>query len=651
MNARSVRWLRAALLTCSAAVGLISLDSSCESDTGPAGSVGMMYTAPLPGKVHARRTHRRVMQAAPREPMAIDTSVPRRPPSGEMPRVGGLVSLDSLDTVVVLLNDNIVIPNLVMVCKQSPAIIDSLTTRRSAALDKWLRHQPSRWRIEPIDRAWLLPAICVSVRAAARDSLLLDTTVAAVEPRFVNEALPDGCLPSAGGSRPPCPNTPPPGIAWPQQVAATQANLPAYVALGFTPSRIALLDTGADMNHVLLTGGSGMGACMDCTPSTGCVPTALDIQIHGTSTAAFLAANCYYGDSLRGQSKAFVDMFQVYRPPIGPPCSGDPDPNRVDFDLNAAIRAVQAAMRRCDRTIVFETQIRCPETRILDQLAEAAFDAGAVVIAANGNGAGTAIGAPARTPGVLGVGLYNVGAPAAVGPHSHARLNGRFKPDLIAPTGYWTAKASSTHSELFPFGLTSGATPVAAAAAAELISWMQGGWVFPWMRRPSVEPGEVYAEMILAGDSPYSSNPPAVDGFDDNRGAGSLRLPMDGAGSWGSVVISPSDPPVQIGIDTSTLGASQVDAALWWHDPNEPDVESPTYGERSDFMLTINPPANSGIQAGTSDEHGGTFERARAGSLSASTPVQGWTVVISVSPNANPAWHGPRVVYWAAAAR
>src|SRR5262245_21269803 len=120
-------------------------------------------------------------------------------------------------------------------------MIDSLTLRRSAVLDAWLKRQRARWQVEAIEKAWLLPAICVSVKASAADSLGSDTTVAAVEPRFVSVETPGGCLPSSSVSSAPCtgpvPTIPSPanGSASRPGLAGTQTHLSSYAAFPGEP--------------------------------------------------------------------------------------------------------------------------------------------------------------------------------------------------------------------------------------------------------------------------------------------------------------------------------------------------------------------------------------------------------------------------------
>ena len=675
--------LRAALLCCGAAIGLLALDSGCDRLALPGEEIGVQFSAPLPGRVSGPHGRRRIQQLDARARAELQRLTSR--PSGLAPsaervatelRHRTVARIGALDTVVVLLLDKEPIPPLILLCMSAPPIrlrgltltdlVDTLALSRKSALDDWLARQPAAWQVTRVEDAWLIPASLVSVSASFAESLATDTTVLAVEPRFRRVALPGGCgaTPGSGTSRPPCPPSqthPLPtsaggGVLSPA-VAASQTVLPPYLALSGRATRIAVLDTGADTDHVLLQAGSNLSSCADCTSSpSGCVPSTSDLLEasggHGTETAGFLAANCYYGDPFRGQNRAPVDMFRIYRPPVGIPCDGDAMAN-TEFDLTAAIRAVQTALLRCDQTIVFETQVRCPETSILDALAEAAFAAGAVVIAANGNDPGQAVGAPARAPGVIGVGFYNSAfSPSSPGGHSRGRIHNRFKPEVIAPSNYKSAQASASpppSPDFQFFDKTSGATPVGAAVAAELLRWMRGGWTFPWwMKRPVIPPGQVYAQLILAGNTPCSSTSGGGVGFDEALGAGYLRMHTDGMGSWGSVVLAAGSPALQIPIPEPSAGATQVDAALWWHDDSEPDDANTTYVGRSDFALSVVPPATSGITRGVSDALGSTFQRARAGSLTPSaTRVQGW--MIEIAPTAVPA--GSRIVYWAAAAR
>src|SRR4029077_1111688 len=105
----------------------------------------------------------------------------------------------------------------------------------------------------------------------------------------------------------------------------------------------------------------------DC--NTGILNTDDDCWNHGTSSASELSANGNLGDVSRGVTAIAVDSFKVYS------CAG--------LDTAAAVRGFQAAVAVLDRVIVAEIQDTGGENGSIAAAADAAFNAGAVVIAAN----------------------------------------------------------------------------------------------------------------------------------------------------------------------------------------------------------------------------------------------------------------------------
>jgi serine protease AprX len=129
-----------------------------------------------------------------------------------------------------------------------------------------------------------------------------------------------------------------------------------------------------------------------------------------------------------------------------------------------------------DRVIVAEMQGGGDDLSAISRAADAAFDAGAVVIAANGNNGPSAstVNTPANAHRVIGVGNFDVQTQNQVTSQSRGPApDGRFKPDIQAPTN--TETASNAFDTAFrSFGGTSGATPYAAGAAALLRNWLRG---------------------------------------------------------------------------------------------------------------------------------------------------------------------------------
>jgi len=195
----------------------------------------------------------------------------------------------------------------------------------------------------------------------------------------------------------------------------------------------------------------------------------------------------------------------------------------------------------------------------------------------------------------------------------------RFKPDIQAPTNTESA-SSASDTAVQNFGGTSGATPYGAGAAALLRNWLRGN-------SGSIDPGQVYAQMILSGQKPYP--------FDNDIGAGHLRLPTDSWAWWGKVNVNHHDNielPISIGSNIRKL-----DAALWWPEWCM-SLGFVTIDAHNDIDLYLVDP--SGVACGYSFSTYSVFERAQVtGGIAQGTwklRITGYNV---------PA--GPQVVYWA----
>lgn len=323
-----------------------------------------------------------------------------------------------------------------------------------------------------------------------------------------------------------------------------------YFDLGLTSGWIGLLDTGIRRSHVLFNGPSHIDFMRDCVNGGADCNTGNNLNPnddcwnHGTSSAAIITANSRQGNAFRGVTAITLDSWKVY------PSTTDSSGACTGFlSTTASVRAFENAVRVLDRVIVAEMQGSGGATDAISLAADNAFDAGAVVIAANGNngpGAST-VNVPAIAHKVIGVGNFDVASGDQVASQSRGpAADNRFKPDIQAPTNTETASNASDSARRVFTG-TSGATPYAAGAAALLRNWL---------RRPtgSIDPGQVYAQLILSGQDPYP--------FDNASGAGHLRLPTNGIAWWGKVSVGTQqniDIPLPIG-----RGARTLDAALWW---------------------------------------------------------------------------------------
>lgn len=384
-----------------------------------------------------------------------------------------------------------------------------------------------------------------------------------------------------------------------------------YFNLGLTGGWIGLLDTGLRFTHRQFNGPSHIAFrrdCVrggaDCNTGVGLDPTD-DCWNHGTSSGAIITANASQGAAWRGVTAITLDSFKVY--PNG--CGG--------LDAAAAVRGFQAAVSVLDRVIVAEMQGGGSDTSSISAAADNAFDAGAVIIAANGNngpGAST-VNTPANAHKVIGVGDFDVQTLAQINSQSRGPApDNRFKPDIQAPTQTETASNASDTAFKSSFSGTSGATPYASGAAALLRNWLRGG-------SGVIDPGQVYAQMILSGQQPS---------FNNTSGAGPLRLPTDGFGWWGKVSIG-NGVTCDIPINMSGGSPNTFDGALWW-----PETAAQAH---NDIDLSLIDP--SGTVRASSVSVNSVFERARvSGSLASGR----W--ILRIRGFSVPA--APQTVYWTA---
>lgn len=473
-------------------------------------------------------------------------------------------------------------------------LIEEIKERRAGAYKERAR-ELGRYDAEIIETFWLINGALVRMPLGRVRSLAERQDVLYLEPQNAGEKPPQD-----GNSN--------------NDVADGRGRIVSdpYFNLGLTSGWIGLLDTGMRFTHTQFTGPSHVDFRRDCVlggancnTGTGLDPTD-DCWNHGTSSGAIITANANQGAAWRGVTAITLDSFKIY--PNG--CGG--------LDGAAAVRGFQAAVAVLDRVIVAEMQGGGSDTSSISTAADNAFDAGAVIIAANGNngpGAST-VNTPANAHKVIGVGDFDVQTLAQINGQSRGPApDNRFKPDIQAPTQTETASSASDTAFKSSFGGTSGATPYASGAAALLRNWLRGG-------SGSIDPGQVYAQLILSGQQPYP--------FNNTSGAGPLRLPTDGFGWWGKVSIG-NGATLDIPISISGGSPNTFDGALWW-----PETAAQAH---NDIDLSLIDP--SGAVRASSVSINSVFERARvSGSLASGT----W--ILRIRGYSVPA--GPQTVYWTA---
>lgn len=376
---------------------------------------------------------------------------------------------------------------------------------------------------------------------------------------------------------------------------------------GYGGGSVALLDTGVRPTHVQLAG--RIGLLRDCVAGTspGCTGGSQqpnDSHNHGTSSAAIISANANQGNQFRGMSVATINSFKVY-------------PNGGGLDRPAVQRGFQAALANLDKVIVAEMQDDTGEAGTTTVAGDNAFNAGAVVIAANGNqGQVTGVGGPANGHRVIGTGARSLPSGNIAYQVNGPTSDGRIKPDLQAPTDTQTASAASDTALRYYAG-TSGATPYMGGAAVQ-----HRNRLLSLLGATSVHPGQVYARLIHYGTQPI---------INDAEGAGPVRISRF---AWhhyfGSVMLTTGQ---QVDIPVNICGANffVLAGALWW-------PENAASAHRRVQLSLVDP---SGVTRVTGSHPTSVFQKAEM----TSGIVSGiWKVRIKVLSGPS----GSQQVFWSA---
>jgi serine protease AprX len=493
-------------------------------------------------------------------------------------------------------------------------------------------------RIDVVDQLWLLNGFVAHVRLGDIPELAGTDAVLHVQPNFL-----------ATHSRPPVHESddlPHGDVALGRQRIGSDA----YAALpGMDQGRIGLLDTGVNA-HVLLgpPPGGNLGANGDCVAGGLLCSTlgasdsfnTFDCHDHGTASAAVLSGNDSFGNPLRGVTDILVDSWKVwFRAP--PDCHND------GYVASAVVHALQAGLLLGSRVFAIVLQGDEPEHGATSSASNAAFHAGAVVVAANGNCAisslcnqatgvpqPSTVRAPANAHAVIGVGAFNV-VDLETRPYQGQgpTVDGRIKPDLQAPTDVRTAGAGHFFEIKERYGGTSAATPFAAGAAALMRNWLA--------KFDTFDPGQTYCRLILSGDRTWTP----ADDYSNVHGVGHLQLPelICRTAHWGKVTLWPARlrpgarrviQVVNIPLEVKA-GHREIVAALWW--PGSP------WQDHNNIDLRVLDPDGK-VQAGGLSVHS-VFERVRILAEWGSSLAPGtWTVQVRGTHLQSP----PQTVYWTA---
>src|SRR5215218_2953610 len=496
--------------------------------------------------------------------------------------------------------------------ERAEALIREIADRRAENHERLSRELSESYECEVLETYWLVNAMLVEMPLAAVSDLAEREDVLSVEPRYTGEEPPQN--PNAN-----------------DDVDDGRARMVSDPYFNFIGGFIGLLDTGVRFTHTQFNNPSNIDFRRDCVNGGADCNTGPNLNPnddcwnHGTSSAGIITGNANQGNAFRGVTRITLDSWKVY------PTAFDASGNCVGrLELAPVLRAFQNAVRVGDRVIVAQIQGLEDDRSFISQAANNAFDAGAVIIAANGNRGPTigTVSSPANAHKAIGVGSFDVQTLAQESTQSRGPTrDGRIKPDIQAPTNTETASnASDTALRIFGPG-TSGATPYAGGAAALARNFLLS------VQQP-IDPGQVYAYLILAGQQVYP--------FNNTTGAGPLYLPrLDDVNVvfFGKSLLRTRDRddiPLNIG-----AGFNLLDAAIWW--PETIQLPGQASEEHIDFDLFLLDP--NGATVARSRDNESVFQRARA--TGAPLAAGRWTLRIA-APYFRVGVEKP--VYWAAVA-
>ncbi len=516
----------------------------------------------------------------------------------------------TMELVVILFVDSINTPRLprpTIFQRQNPnsvdsvssaaeSIIDSIAALRTPAYERIGTELADRYGGEVTETFWITKAVIARMPIGGIRAIATWPTVISISPLDETAMHTAAAAVSAGS------------VGEGRREMASDS----YKPIGPGGGTIGLVDQLPDLKHDLVK--SRVTSARDCLLSTCPIdpdPTASFCN-HGTKSAAVLSGDATL-DRNRGVTAFPIHAWSVFE-------NGTFQGQRVcNLRKHAVLRALAQVHVLAD-VVVLPFQMPAGASNRHDHvvavLADKAFDAGAVVIAAVGNGGNKPKVVPGLAHKVISVGGH-VGGASIMTNNGGVSEDGRGKPDVLAPTN------KSIEGLLLPFTHSSGATAFAGGAAALLRIWLEkyGG---------STDPGQTYAYMILSGQLATQD---ATTITDNRVGAGRLRLPTDGRVWWGKIAVKRRE---QVGIllKVPKNDANAFDIALWW-----PEGAADPHSDIDAYLID-----ETGHARASGRLKGSVFERARH----PDPPDPGdWKLCIhgfDVEDNKS------QTVYWAAAA-
>lgn len=437
---------------------------------------------------------------------------------------------------------------------------DHLILRRTPLYDSLAIRLDAMYEAQPISDFWLIHAVFLRMPVRLVDSLAKRNDVIRIEP-MLGDPPPQELYGVCGGAM------------YDMAFLRTHIGSDGYADAGYGPGIIALFDTGVNPQHDLLKGSERVTVFYECTPE-GCEPreTQEDLKPpgHGTASAAILTGESDAWPGQEGVTRATLHSYSVY---------SVNDTGGLQVNLPAAAHAIALAALGQATVLVAEIATTSGGPGALSMSVGEAFEYDQAVVVANGNN-GTSLYSPADATHALGVGAYCPISDLYVNEYVHgATGDGRWKPDLTAPTSLHTARKSPNNA-MGVYEGTSGATPVVAGAALLLGNRMANG-------SGAVRPGNLYAALLLAAETDAHQ-------ITGSEGAGRVRLPQDGALYWGSFDVKQSE-AWEIPIEIETDGDVQIEALIWWPQPGDTPYAETGAALQSDIDLALLDPSGNAV--------------------------------------------------------
>ncbi len=421
---------------------------------------------------------------------------------------------------------------------RADTLISGIATARRAGYQA-ISSDLAKLGVTTVETFWLIKGMVVDAPLSALPSIAQRADVTSVEP--VDAGQPARLSSAAAG-------------ATTAAVPPTQADARAFMGtdpffnLGQTTGFVGVLSGGVRASHVLFNNPSKAWFTEDLGNPANPDPSDC---IEGTARIAAITGNGNLGDAARGVTGITTDSFKIQTTTPGIGCTG--------VSTSAVVNGFQRAVQVGDRVILADVSAPGSDTGVLAVAADAAFDAGAVVVAPVGDfdpgqTPPDGVSAPAVAQKVLGVGEVDLTAPTTQSPNQEhgPAPDGRTKPDVLGPMNLVCATRLSDTATRPGCGGSYQAAAEITGAAALVRNMLRGN-------SSELNPGLVYAYLIARGRGGSAGN--------NVNGAGPVKLPIPAQSlSWTgqTSVGNLQSVDIPLPFPATTRTDTPVNVAIWW---------------------------------------------------------------------------------------